>query len=578
MLLLPRYLRPCLTRHVLRGLSTDTVRPPQTVQLNYQQPPLPGKTTGRYINQPDKGDVEDRVEPASTLMHDARGLTPEATLESHGFALRTWPTSVRDFQDDKEVVQTYYEEMIELVKRASGASRVYVFDHTLRETGATSLNAEEGGKAAPVPRVHCDYTAAGAPRRLQQLGEKGIFSRVKRRLLAPAEVDALANGRFAFINVWRSISDESPVQQLPLAVCDENTVRPSDRFLYELRFPDRTGENYSLQFSEEHKWYYYPEMVKDECLIFKVYDKKESGPRFVFHTAFTDPRTPPGAPPRRSLEVRTIAFFEKEPAQSQEPVFFDMIHSNNAARIRLWLKLKSGMVDKVNVRMLTYPDLQSPDFAAVNPLKKVPGLIRSDGQCVFESAVILSYLEDKYSCESPAFRPSTPEGRQAMDLMIRIHDLYIASPNCTAPGFSHSQGAMYLSRGWHGPARGMDVEARAAKLTEIWKQLVWLEAAIVGPHLVGSELSLADFTWFPTCVFMEFMLPRVFDWPEIFKEGAGTPFPRLAAWYTAACNIQAFAETRDDIWGYWLKMEAEGQFKPILQEIADAPGHKWRYP
>ena len=36
------------------------------------------------------------------------------------------------------------------------------------------------------------------------------------------------------------------VLQQPLAVCDERSVPESDRFLYELRFPDRTGENYSL--------------------------------------------------------------------------------------------------------------------------------------------------------------------------------------------------------------------------------------------------------------------------------------------------------------------------------------------
>ena len=109
---------------------------------------------------------------------------------------------------------------------------------------------------------------------------------------------------------------------------------------------------------------------------------------------------------------------------------------------------------------------------------------------VFESNVILSYLEDKYKEAGPSLEPATAEGRQAMQLLCRVHDLYIASPNCTAPGFSHSQGAMYLSNGWHGPARGMDLPTRAAKLGEIWKQLSWLEAQVQkeargGPHLLG---------------------------------------------------------------------------------------------
>ena len=113
--------------------------------------------------------------------------------------------------------------------------------------------------------------------------------------------------------VWRSIDDHHPVMQQPLAVCDENTVPDSDRFIYQLRFPDRTGENYSLRYSKGHKWYYYSRQHKDDCLVFKVYDKKEDGPRFVFHTAFDEPGTPSDAPPRKSIEVRAIAFFDPPP-------------------------------------------------------------------------------------------------------------------------------------------------------------------------------------------------------------------------------------------------------------------------
>ena len=178
----------------------------------------------------------------------------------------------------------------------------------------------------------------------------------------------------------------------------------------------------------------------------------------------------------------------------------------------------------------------------------------------------------------PSLEPPTAEGRQAMQLLCRVHDLYIASPNCTAPGFSHSQGAMYLSNGWHGAARGMDLPTRAAKLGEIWKQLSWLEAEVQkeargGPHLLGAQLTLADLTWFPTCVFMEFMLPRVFGWPALFDpqatSPAPTPFPALAKWFTAMqSSSAAFRSVRTDILGYWEQLEAAGQFQPIIDEIA----------
>ena len=202
--------------------------------------------------------------------------------------------------------------MKRLVKDASGACSVHIFDHTVRESGRTNLNADAGAgsAAAPVPRVHCDYTHDGAPRRLLQLGKDGMYSKSKQRMLTEDEVVQLASKRFAFINVWRSIDDEAPcVLREPLAVCDERSVSEEDRFIYELRFPNRTGENYSLRHSDLHEWYYYSRQTKDEVLVFKVYDKQADGPRFVFHTSFDDPMTPDDAPPRRSIEVRAIAFF-----------------------------------------------------------------------------------------------------------------------------------------------------------------------------------------------------------------------------------------------------------------------------
>ena len=280
---------------------------------------------------------------------------------------------------------------------------------------------------------------------------------------------------------------------------------------------------------------------------------------------------------KRSTSARTIAAVMRFQSTVAKPIFFDMVHSNNAARVRLWMQLKrpGGMEELIESRTITYPDLKTADFAKVNPLCKVPALVRTDGATVFESNVILNYLEDKYGDAGPSLKPATPEGRQAMELLCRIHDLYIASPNATAPGFSHSQGAMYLSHGWHGPARGMDLPTRAAKLGEIWRQLTWLEAEVAahaasGPFML-DRLTLADMTWFPTCVFMEFMLPKFFGWPELLNPAATapapTPFPHLAAWYAAMLKTPAFASVRSDIWGYWEQMEAAGQFAPILLEL-----------
>ena len=68
--------------------------------------------------------------------------------------------------------------------------------------------------------------------------------------------------------------------------------------------------------------------------------------------------------------------------------------------------------------------------------------------------------------------PEDPDERAMVNLLVRCHDLYIASPNCTQPGFSHSQGAMYLSpwvTPWSSAERVMDAPTRAAKIAELWK-------------------------------------------------------------------------------------------------------------
>lgn len=178
-------------------------------------------------------------------------------------------------------------------------------------------------------------------------------------------------------------------------------------------------------------------MTQDEALMFYVYDKKTQGPRFVMHSAFEHPDTPADAADRVSIECRAIACFEEQQPETPRATFFDMKHSNNAARIRLWLQLK-GLHHLVESNTITYADLQSEQFRQVNPLKKVPAFTTSEGQCIYESHVIMQYLEDKYGNMGPSFVPQTPEKKAFMNLLVRMHDIYIASPNCTQPNFSHT--------------------------------------------------------------------------------------------------------------------------------------------
>jgi hypothetical protein len=79
-----------------------------------------------------------------------------------------------------------------------------------------------------------------------------------------------------------------------------------------VRYSDKVGESYCLtsEKAAEHRWYYYPQMLKEEALLLKTYATQEEEIRFVFHTAFEHPATPVDAPHRTSIETRCMAIFD----------------------------------------------------------------------------------------------------------------------------------------------------------------------------------------------------------------------------------------------------------------------------
>ena len=96
----------------------------------------------------------------------------------------------------------------------------------------------------------------------------------------------------------------------PLAFCDTRSIRPQDLVETDLRYPDRSGEVYSLSFDAGHRWFYYPQMRADEVLLLKCFDSDNRVARFTAHSSFDDPTSPADAPARESIEVRTLTFWE----------------------------------------------------------------------------------------------------------------------------------------------------------------------------------------------------------------------------------------------------------------------------
>jgi hypothetical protein len=231
-------------------------------------------------------------DPRRVTMHNGRTHPGGFTLDRHGFRFIRHGTKVADFFDETDIRRVYHAEMEALVKAETGASRVVVFDHTLRT--ADDGDRESRKIREPVARVHNDYTEWSGPQRVRDL--------------LPDEADELLARRFAIVQVWRPI--RHPVETFPLAICDAQSLKPEDLVISERRYPNRVGQTYAVTCNPAHRWYWFPRMRRDEAIVFKVYDSLKDGrARWTAHTAFDDPTAPPDARPRESIEIRTLAFF-----------------------------------------------------------------------------------------------------------------------------------------------------------------------------------------------------------------------------------------------------------------------------
>jgi hypothetical protein len=245
---------------------------------NYEPPPgVPPRNT--------------REETHEVKIIDARPFNDTLSLEREGFVLLRRPTAATDLYDEQQIRKIYYPECERLIREYTGAARVHVFDHIVRNAARMAKGNQIKGYAG---RVHNDYTAWSAPQRVRDLmGD---------------EAEELLRHRYAEINVWRPIA--GPLLRSPLALCDAQTLTEENLVASELRYPDRTGETYAVTYNPAQRWYYFPRMMPDEAVLIRCFDSARSGAaRFSAHGAFDDPNTPQDAPPRESIETRALVFF-----------------------------------------------------------------------------------------------------------------------------------------------------------------------------------------------------------------------------------------------------------------------------
>jgi hypothetical protein len=249
------------------------------VIYTYEPPPGTPRSTGK-------------TEPHSVVIRNAR-LERDLSLDRQGFQLVHQHSAARDFYDRTEVEQVYYPEVQLLLKEVTGAEKVVVFDHQVRNIQLSKLGERNAREYAAI--AHNDYTAKSGPRRTWDH-------------LSAAEAEHRSRHRFAEINVWRPI--RGPIESTPLAICDAQSIEPLDFVPTDFVYPDKVGEVYRFTYNPNHRWFYFPRLERDEVILLKCFDSKEDGrARFSAHSAFDDPTTSPDAAARESIEVRALVFW-----------------------------------------------------------------------------------------------------------------------------------------------------------------------------------------------------------------------------------------------------------------------------
>ncbi|TFK23978.1 hypothetical protein FA15DRAFT_619934 [Coprinopsis marcescibilis] len=270
--------------------------------LTYFIPPENGERAYQHINaDPITGEkllnftkVDHAVE-----IENLRGKEDSVNLDSAGFQFGRHAPKHTSFENDEEIKTEYYPESIALIKQLTGASRVVLFDHTIRRHRPGQFD-DSPQKRQPVSQAHVDQTPVSSVERVH-------------RHLPASDAPGLVKKRFQIINLWRPISHVA--WDWPLALCDYRSVDPTkDTLPIALVYPDREGETYGITYNPNHKWKYLRGMTREEFVLIKCFDSIQDGSvaQFTPHTAFKDPSTPEGSPLRESIELRALVFYDNQ--------------------------------------------------------------------------------------------------------------------------------------------------------------------------------------------------------------------------------------------------------------------------
>jgi len=236
------------------------------------------------------------------------------------------------------------------------------------------------------------------------------------------------------------------------------------------------------------------------------------------------------------------------PLSKSDHILFDMPVSNNGARIRAILYYKQLSQQQVEIiSPMKLGGLRSDEFKALSPQGLMPALTiqkeHASGMThLSESDTIARYFLAEYSGTGPSFQPDNPRSNQ----INRWHDMYLTT----------IQGCLYKPASRFPLGNYADRKSAISAFQKNLKIIEGFMSEDEGMYLCGDEVSLADASLFPTCVFANFMLPK-------FEDSQPPLPPKLTAWFD---NLR----TNDSVFS---KI-----YKEIMDELVtswDEKNHRW---
>lgn len=243
------------------------------------------------------------LDPRTIQIENVRLRAEPPSLEREGFALFSRKSTIRNCGNQEEITRVHRAETERLLLELTNADKVVLNSPAVHRSihsspGAARLTCSDRlYNTGPVRFVHVDISDSTAAAFTARWRPKDCGRPVR---------------RYAHYNVWRVLSP--PPQDMPLALCDSRSVSASDLVEADaiMDIPGKRESSYValvMRYNSLHRWSYFPDMSRDEVLIFKTHDSDPRQPSHVPHSAFYAPTSARKAVPRASIEARGIAYW-----------------------------------------------------------------------------------------------------------------------------------------------------------------------------------------------------------------------------------------------------------------------------